>query len=296
MFKRMTLSDKIFHICNTLFLILFSAIIILPIFCVVMNSFVSQAEITRRGMFIFIPEEWDFNAYRMLWGSRANIFRAYGNTFWRVIVGTSLNMIFTIALAYPLSKRDLKGRTVINAIVFFTMLFSGGMVPTYLVIKFTGLLNTRWALVIPSLVNTWNMFMMRNFFYGIPDSLEESAKLDGANNWQVLTRIVLPCSTASMATIALFYAVGHWNAWFDATLYLTNSKLLPMQNILRNIITAATMDDLDAATLAMSDYVQPPTESIKSATIIVSTLPILVVYPFVQKYFVKGAMVGSVKG
>ena len=296
MFKRMTLSDKIFHICNTLFLILFSAIIILPIFCVVMNSFVSQAEITRRGMFIFIPEEWDFNAYRMLWGSRGNIFRAYGNTFWRVIVGTSLNMIFTIALAYPLSKRDLKGRTVINAIVFFTMLFSGGMVPTYLVIKFTGLLNTRWALVIPSLVNTWNMFMMRNFFYGIPDSLEESAKLDGANNWQVLTRIVLPCSTASMATIALFYAVGHWNAWFDATLYLTNSKLLPMQNILRNIITAATMDDLDAATLAMSDYVQPPTESIKSATIIVSTLPILVVYPFVQKYFVKGAMVGSVKG
>lgn len=296
MFKRMTLSDKIFHICNTLFLILFSAIIILPIFCVVMNSFVSQAEITRRGMFIFIPEEWDFNAYRMLWGSRENIFRAYGNTFWRVIVGTSLNMIFTIALAYPLSKRDLKGRTVINAIVFFTMLFSGGMVPTYLVIKFTGLLNTRWALVIPSLVNTWNMFMMRNFFYGIPESLEESAKLDGANNWQVLTRIVLPCSTASMATIALFYAVGHWNAWFDATLYLTNSKLLPMQNILRNIITAATMDDLDAATLAMSDYVQPPTESIKSATIIVSTLPILVVYPFVQKYFVKGAMVGSVKG
>lgn len=296
MFKRMTLSDKIFHICNTLFLILFSAIIILPIFCVVMNSFVSQAEITRRGMFIFIPEEWDFNAYRMLWGSRDNIFRAYGNTFWRVIVGTSLNMIFTIALAYPLSKRDLKGRTVINAIVFFTMLFSGGMVPTYLVIKFTGLLNTRWALVIPSLVNTWNMFMMRNFFYGIPDSLEESAKLDGANNWQVLTRIVLPCSTASMATIALFYAVGHWNAWFDATLYLTNSKLLPIQNILRNIITAATMDDLDAATLAMSDYVQPPTESIKSATIIVSTLPILVVYPFVQKYFVKGAMVGSVKG
>ena len=292
----MTFSDKVFHICNVVFLLLFSAVIILPLFCVVMNSFVSQAEITRRGMFIFIPEDWDFSAYRMLWGSRENLIRAYGNTFWLVIVGTSLNMVFTIALAYPLSKRDLKGRTVINAIVFFTMLFGGGMVPTYLVVKFTGLLNTRWSLVIPGVVGTWNMFMMRNFFYGIPDSLEESAKLDGANNWQVLTRIVLPCSTASLATIGLFYAVGHWNAWFGATLYITDSKLMPMQNILRNIITAATMDDLDAATLAMSDYVQPPTESIKSATIIVATLPILVVYPFVQKYFVKGAMVGSVKG
>lgn len=296
MFKRMTRSDKIFQIFNTVFMLIFSAIIILPIFCVVMNSFVSQAEITRRGMFIFIPEDWDLNAYRMLWASRQNIIRAYGNTIWRVVVGTSMNMVFTIALAYPLSKRYLKGRTAINAMVFFTMLFGGGMVPTYLVIKFTGMLNTRWAYVVPGLIGTWNMFMMRNFFYGIPESLEESAKLDGANNFQVLTRIILPCSKASMATIGLFYAVGHWNAWFDATLYITDSKLLPMQNILRNIITAATMDDLDASLMGMADYVQPPSESIKSATIIVTTLPILVVYPFVQKYFVKGAMVGSVKG
>lgn len=296
MFKRMTLGDKIFHICNYAFLILFSVIIILPLFCVVMNSFVSQAEITRRGMFIIIPEQWDFSAYKMLWASRTNLIRAYGNTFFRVIVGTVMNLVFTIALAYPLSKRNLKGRTFINAMVFFTMLFGGGMVPTYLVIKWTGLLNTPWALIVPGLINTWNMFMMRNFFYGIPESLTESATLDGANNFQVLVHIVLPCSMASLATIGLFYAVGHWNAWFDATIYITDQSLLPMQNILRNIISAASMSDLSADMMAMADYVQPPTESIKSATIIVSTLPILVVYPFVQKYFVKGAMVGSVKG
>lgn len=137
---------------------------------------------------------------------------------------------------------------------------------------------------------------LRNFFYSIPESLTESAKLDGASEMQVLTRIVLPCSLASIATIGLFYAVGHWNAWFDAVIYITDTKLLPMQNILRNIVSTANISDLDAMSLAAADYVAPPSQAIKSATIVISTLPILVVYPFIQKYFVKGAMVGSVKG
>ena len=261
-----------------------------------MNSFVSEAEIARRGAFIFIPEQWDLTSYKMLWSSRQNLIRAYGNTLFRVIVGTSMNLAFTIALAYPLSKRNLKGRTAINALVFFTMIFSGGMVPTYMMVKWTGLINTRWALILPSLIGTWNMFMMRNFFYAIPESLIESAELDGANQWQILTRIVLPCSLASIATILLFYAVGHWNSWFDALLYISDNKLLPMQNLLRNIIAASNMSDLDASAMLTADYVRPPAESIKSATIVVTTLPILVVYPFIQKYFVKGVMVGSVKG
>ena len=261
-----------------------------------MNSFVSEAEIARRGAFILIPEQWDLTSYRTLWSSRQNLIRAYGNTLFRVIVGTVMNLIFTIALAYPLSKRDLKGRTFFNALVFFTMIFSGGMVPTYMVVKATGLIDSPWALIVPSLIGTWNMFMMRNFFYAIPDSLIESAQLDGANNLQILTRIVLPCSMASIATILLFYAVGHWNAWFDAVLYITDNKLLPMQNLLRNIIAASNMSDLDAAAMLTADYVRPPAESIKSATIVITTLPILVVYPFIQKYFVKGVMVGSVKG
>ena len=296
MFKRMSAGDRIFTVANYIVLLAFAVVIVLPIFCVVMNSFVSEAEIARRGASIFIPEQWDLTSYKMLWSSRQNLIRAYGNTLFRVIVGTSMNLAFTIALAYPLSKRNLKGRTAINALVFFTMIFSGGMVPTYMMVKWTGLINTRWALILPSLIGTWNMFMMRNFFYAIPESLIESAELDGANQWQILTRIVLPCSLASIATILLFYAVGHWNSWFDALLYISDNKLLPMQNLLRNIIAASNMSDLDASAMLTADYVRPPAESIKSATIVVTTLPILVVYPFIQKYFVKGVMVGSVKG
>lgn len=296
MLKRLSTGDKIFTVLNYVILTLFAIIIILPIFCVVMNSFVSEAEIARRGAFILIPEEWDLTSYKMLWSSRTNLIRAYGNTLFRVIVGTIMNLVFTIALAYPLSRKQLKGRTVINALIFFTMIFGGGMVPTYMLVKATGLINSRWALILPSLINTWNMFMMRNFFYAIPDSLIESAELDGANNMQILVRIVLPCSMASIATIMLFYAVGHWNAWFDAVLYIMDNSLLPMQNLLRNIIAASSMSDLDASAMLTADYVRPPAESIKSATIVVATLPILVVYPFIQKYFVKGVMVGSVKG
>ena len=296
MLKRLSIGDKAFHVVNYMLLALLSLMILLPIVAVVMNSFVSEAEISRRGVFIIVPEQWDSSAYQMLWTSRANILRAYGNTLWRVLIGTSLNLTFTIALAYPLSKRDLKGRGIINAFVFFTMIFGGGLVPRYMVVKWTGLLDTRWSLVIPGLIGTWNMFMMRNFFYGLSDSLVESARLDGANNMQILLLIVLPCSLASIATIGLFYAVGHWNAWFDAVIYITNTRLLPMQNILRNIVSTANISDLDAMAMVAADYVPPPSQAIKSATIVISTLPILIVYPYIQKYFVKGAMVGSVKG
>lgn len=296
MFKRLSLGDKVFHIINTFMMLLVALVILLPIAAVVMNSFVSEAEISRRGVFIIVPDTWDSSAYQMLWASRTNIIRAYGNTLFRVSAGTALNLLFTISLAYPLSKRDLRGRGVINAFVFFTMIFGGGLVPRYMVVKWAGLLDSRWSLIVPGIISTWNMFMMRNFFYGIPDSLTESAKLDGANNLQVLALIVLPCSLASIATIGLFYAVGHWNAWFDAVIYITDTKLLPMQNILRNIVATANISDLDAMSMAAADYVPPPSQSIKSATIVISTLPILVVYPFIQKYFVKGAMVGSVKG
>ncbi len=296
MFKRTSTGDKIVYFLNYTVLTIFAFIILLPMVSVVMNSFVSEAEISRRGVFIIVPEKWDFGAYQMLWTSRANIFRAYGNTMFRVVIGTLLNLTFTIALAYPLSKKDLKGRKFINTFVFFTMIFSGGLVPTYMVVKWVGLHDTRWAMIIPGLISTWNMFMMRNFFYSIPESLTESARLDGANNAQVLLHIVIPSSLASIATIGLFYAVWHWNAWFDAVIYLNNPKLLPMQNILRNIVTTSNISDLDASALVAADYVPPPSQAIKAATIVISTLPILVAYPFVQKYFVKGAMVGSIKG
>lgn len=280
---------------DVLLLFLLSLIILLPFFTVVMTSFVSEAEIARRGSFILIPEKFDFSAYRVLWRGRSGIIRAYGNTLFRVIVGTSLQMFMTITFAYGLSRKNLKGREGITVYVFITMLFSGGLIPGFMLVKGLGLLNSRWSMVIPGLISTWNMLVMRNFFMAIPSSLEEAAIIDGANDVQILTRVVLPLSKASIATIALFYAVGHWNSWFDAMIYINDGSKLPMQNILRNIIASTTLSDLDLQ--SMNEMIsRPPTQAVRSATIIVTILPILFVYPFVQKYFVKGVMVGSVKG
>lgn len=296
MIKRITRGERVFLWLNTLFLCFFSLIILVPMLSVVVRSFLSESEIARRGAFVLIPEQWRLDAYKMLYASRNNILRAYGNTLYVTCMGTALNLIFTIMLAYGLSRRNLRGRRFLNGMVFFTMLFGGGMVPSYMLNKMLGLLNTRWSLILPGLVGSWNMFMMRNFFYAIPDSLEESALLDGANPVQVLLYIVLPCSLASIATIGLFYAVGHWNSWFAATIYITDSRLLPMQNILRNIIAAGNLADLDTLAITSDEIVRPPQEALKGASILITTLPILAVYPFIQKYFVKGVMVGSIKG
>lgn len=294
--KKSLSGENLFQLINVVLMILFMIIIMVPILTVIMTSFVSEAEVARRGSFIIIPEVFDFSAYELLWESSGNIIRAYGNTLFRVSVGTFLNLFFTITLAYGLSKRDLMGRNVLTGFIFFTMLFTGGMIPTFMTVKALGLMDSRWAMVLPCLVNTWNLFVMRNFFYGIPNSLEEAAVLDGANQIQILTKIVLPLSKASIATIGLFYAVHHWNSWFDAMLYINKTSLLPMQNILRNIITSSSsLGDLSSEAYNAMD-VLPPTQSLRAAAIIVTTLPIVAVYPFIQKYFVKGVMVGSVKG
>lgn len=294
--KKRISGETVFQIFDVLMMCLFMFLIFIPVFTVVMTSFVSEAEIARRGTFIIVPEKFDFSSYSMLFAGGKNILRAYGNTFFRVIIGTILNLLVTICLAYGLSRENLKGRIVITGFIFFTMLFSGGLIPTYVLVKSLGLIDSRWAMILPCLINTWNLLIMRNFFYAIPKSLEEAAVIDGANDVQILLSVVLPLSKASIATIGLFYAVGHWNAWFDAMIYINKSSLLPMQNILRNIITAASsIGDLGAEAYNSLDVV-PPSQSIRAATIVVTTLPILAAYPFVQKYFVKGVMVGSVKG
>ena len=294
-FKKMTTGEKIYTISAYVITALLVVIIILPIISVLSTSFVSEAELARRGTFILIPERFSTAAYEMVFNS-PNIWQGYKNTLFVVSVGTTMSMLTTIGLAYPLSKRNLRGRTPILALMTFTMLFSGGTVPTYLTVNFYGLLDTRWALILPSLLSTWNTLLMRNFFYSIPESLEEAAYLDGATQVQVLWKIVLPLSLPSIATISMFYGVGYWNAWFPGTMYITKSKLLPIQNITRAIVEAATASqaDMDVAMESLSEV--PPSSALKNATIIVSTIPILCVYPFIQKYFVKGVMVGSVKG
>ena len=291
----MSKGEKGFIITAHVLLILLSLVIIIPVLSVVVNSFVSAAEVARRGQFILWPEEFDYSAYNMLFNSD-RIYSGYANTLFVTIVGTALSMILTISLAYPLSKKDLRGRNAILGMVFFTMLFNAGTIPNFLLIKEIGLLDTRWALVLPYICNTWNMLIMRNFFYAIPDSLEEAAYLDGANQMQVIIRIILPLSLPSIATISMFYAVSFWNAWFPGVMYVTNKSLQPVQNIMRSIIVAASgqMEDLG---IMMDDIeIMPTSNTIKCAAIVITTLPILCVYPFIQKYFVKGVMVGSVKG
>lgn len=288
-------AEKGFIISAYVLLVLLSLAIIVPVLSVVVNSFVSAAEVARRGQFILWPEEFDFSAYSMLFNSD-RIYSGYANTLFVTIVGTALSMLLTISLAYPLSKKDLRGRSALLGMVFFTMLFNAGTIPNFLLIKEIGLLDTRWALVLPYICNTWNMLIMRNFFYAIPDSLEEAAYLDGANQIQVIIQVILPLSLPSIATISMFYAVSFWNAWFPGVMYVTNKSLQPVQNVMRSIIVAASGQMEDLGIQQDNIEIMPTSNTIKCAAIVITTLPILCVYPFIQKYFVKGVMVGSVKG
>lgn len=293
--KQKTIGSKIFDILNVIFMILLVLLFLIPFLTVLSTSFVGEAESNVRGAYQLIPYKLDFSCYQVLLSSGSSIYHAYGITFFRTIFGTGLSLLFTVMLAFGLSKKTLPFRKSITFFVFFPMLFSGGMVPTYLLVHSIGIYNTIWAMILPCAVSVWNTILMRNFFAQIPDSLEESAKIDGASTLCTLFRIIIPVSLPSIATIGLFYAVGHWNAWFDAALYINSSNLYPLQLILRNIVMAMSSADINNAALNSLESA-PPTESMKCAAIIVTTVPIMCVYPFIQKYFVKGVMVGSVKG
>ena len=285
--------ESLFQIFNYVLLIIVSSLFLLPFVLVLTSSLIGEQELMTRGSFILIPRKLDFGAYRYFLRSGSIVLNAYLVTLFRIVVGTSCNLVVTAGLAYGLAKRNLPGIGVITGLIFFTMLFGGGLIPTYLVVKGTGLLNSLWALVVPSVVSTWNMFIMRNFFRQIPESIEESAEIDGASPFRILASIIVPLSAPSFATIGLFYAVDHWNSWFDAAIYITDIAKLPIQNILRGVVIAGTQLDL---TIDYDIERIPPPETMKYALIIISTVPILFVYPFIQKYFVKGIKIGAVKG
>lgn len=285
--------ETAFQVFDVLFLLILSLTFILPFLSVLSTSFISEAEASQRGSFILIPHHLDLGAYITLLGSNSIIYNAYLITIFRVVIGTAMNLFFTAMLAYGVSKKSIPFRNPITMLIFFTMLFSGGLIPEFMLVKSLGLYNNIWSMVIPGLISAWNMILLRNFFMQIPESLEESALLDGASPLQILIQIIIPLSMPAIATIGLFYAVGHWNAWFDAFIYISDTHKLPVQNIMRNIVIGLSTSDLNSS---MSDQATPPTETVKAAVIIISTIPILIIYPFIQKYFVKGIMVGSVKG
>jgi putative aldouronate transport system permease protein len=288
--RRIPPGRRVFIIVNGLILTAFALLCLLPFVNVLASSLATPGELATRA-FILWPETFTLDAYRYIF-STPTIFRALGVSAVVTIGGTLISLVLTTLMAYALSKRHLKGRRVINFLVLFTILFSGGMIPTFIVVKNLGMMDTLWSLTIPVAVNAFNFIIMRSFFQGIPDSLEEAARIDGCSELGVFWRIVLPLSMASIATIGLFYAVYYWNTYQSAILYINKSELWPIQVLLRQIVIVASGMNADETAV---DIV-PPAQSVRMAVIFVATLPMLLVYPFVQRFFVKGALIGSVKG
>lgn len=238
----------------------------------------------------WIPVGFTLGNYKVVF-SNNNVLLSYWNTILYTTTGTAVSLILTITMAYPLSRKHFFGRNIYMKFIIFAMLFSGGLIPTFLVVKSLGFYNKIWAIIIPGAINIWNLIVTRTFFMNLPDSLEESATIDGANDIQVLFQIYLPLSMPIIATMTLFYAVGHWNNYFGPLIYLNDKRKYPLQIFLRNILIST-----DISQYQMQEDIAVVSTSIKYTVIIVTTVPILLVYPFIQKYFVKGIMVGAIKG
>lgn len=282
------------QIVLVLLILLFVALCVLPMLNVIAVSFSSKSAILR-GDVTFFPIDFSIRAYQAIFRDQSMITSLF-YTVKITFIYTALAMVLTIMLAYPLTKKRLHGRNVFLLLVIFTMYFSGGTIPTYLTIKDYGLLDTMWALIWPGVISTYHMIILKSFFSSLPAELEEAAIMDGANDFQVLLRVILPLSLSSIATLSLFYAVGKWNSFSDALYYITSRDLQPLQLKLYNIIKGSTSIEMTMIEGSSTDYSYSVSESIESATIIFATLPILVVYPFVQRYFVTGVTIGAVKG
>ncbi|KWX74482.1 carbohydrate ABC transporter permease [Paenibacillus jilunlii] len=286
-----TIGGRLFAAVNFTLLAIITLITVLPFIHVVAGSFTTSAELAT-SKFVLFPKVWSFEAYTFIFSTNT-IIKSMGVSIGVTLVGTLFSMFITALMAYGLSRRDLDGRNVFNFLVVFTMLFHGGMIPTFLVVKELGLIDSYAALILPSAISAFNMIILKNFFQNIPEGLEESAKIDGCNDFGILFRIVLPLSLPAIATISLFYAVTYWNTYMSAILYLDDSAKWPIQVLLRQIVVLASGMDYSASLDATNP---PPDQTIKMAVIVVATLPILMIYPFLQKHFAKGAMLGSMKG
>ncbi|MEK3724527.1 carbohydrate ABC transporter permease [Paenibacillus sp. FSL H8-0034] len=285
-------SSRLFDIILIVVLSLFALLTLLPFIYVVSASFTPSEVLLQKG-FVLFPTQFSLEAYTYIFSTQV-LTRSLLITIFITVAGTFINLVFTALMAYPLARTGLMWRKPIMMMIVFTMLFSGGMIPSFLVVKSLGMLGTYWSLLIPGAISAFNLIILKNFFQQLPDGLEESAKIDGCNDLMILLRIVLPLSLPAIATFALFYAVGHWNTFFQAILYINDSDKWPIQVLLRQIVILSMGSVGDASSMGES-YV-PPGETTKMATIVVATVPILLVYPFLQKHFAKGVLLGSVKG
>ena len=291
-----TTTDRIFLIGVKIMLWIALIVVTVPLVYIVGNSF-SSASAVSAGRVLLWPVEPSLKAYKVAFGD-PQIMQGYLNSFIYAIGGTLISVTLTIAIAYPLSRRSFFGRNVIMSVLIFTMLFSGGLIPTYLVVQDLGMLNTRWAMVIPSAIGVWQVIIARTFFRStIPDELYEAATIDGASDLRFLWSIVLPLSKPVIAVIALMYAIFQWNSYFDALVYLKDPSLYPLQIVLRNVLILNTVTGGSTTqNLAQQLDQQQLANVLKYALIVISSLPVLIIYPFVARHFTKGVMVGAVKG
>ena len=285
--------ERVFDVCNIALLSMVALVTLYPMIHVFFAAVSDPHQMVGYRGLLFWPRGLSLKSLQAVTGNPM-IRTGYANTLIILAAGTGLNMALTVMAAFVLTRKNLLLKNAFTMVILITMLFQGGLIPLYRLVDGLGISNTLWALILPNAINTWNMIVMRSFFAAIPDSLEEAAKIDGANDLAVLLRIILPMSAAVLAVIGLFYAVYHWNAWFHAMIYLRNRKLYPLQLVLREILIANDLGNMTANASAAD--AAPIGATIKYATILVSTLPILCLYPFLQKYFVKGMMVGAVKG
>ena len=284
-----TPAGRVFDVFNVALMAAIGIVALIPFIFVLAGSFATEAELATRSFFLW-PETFSLDAYEAIFTSPAFV-RALVTTITVTAVGTLVQLTLTAAMAYPLSKANLPGGRLILSLIVFTMVFGGGMIPTFLVVKDLGLLNNYWALILPMAINPFSLIIIKNFFQQLPAELEESAKIDGANELQTLWSIILPLSKPVLATFALFYAVGIWNDFMSPLLYLNDNSMWTLQMFLRQV-TVAT----DLSVVEQDPTQLPPAQGIKFAVIIVATLPIILFYPFLQKHFAKGMLIGSVKG
>ncbi|RAU93311.1 carbohydrate ABC transporter permease [Paenibacillus sp. YN15] len=281
-------SERYFDILIYSLLIFVGIISVFPLLYVLSVSLTPYSEVLRNGGFVVLPRKLTLDAYRILFGMET-IPRAFGVTIFVASVGTFLNLVLTVLLAFPLSRRKLMGRSLFIFMIVFTMMFGGGLIPTYLVVQKTGLLNTVWAMIIPGAISTFNVLVVKTFFENLPEELYESARMDGAGEFTVLSRLALPLSLPVLMTVGLFYLVGNWNVFFSAVFYITDPKLNPLQVIVRGLLMAADRPET-------SVDVTLPTTTLQMASVIAACLPVIVVYPFVQKHLTKGMLIGALKG
>ena len=287
-------SRKAFNVFNIIFMLCMIVITLYPLLYVVFASLSDSNELMKHSGLLLKPVGFSWAAYKAVF-KNPNILQGYKNTIIVLISSVTVSMFLTCIAAYVLSRKNVLFNGIITFIIMFTMFFSGGMIPTYLLVNNLGLTNTYWALILPTAISTYNMIIMRTGFAAIPESLEESAKIDGANHFTILFKIVIPLAKPTMAVIVLYYAVACWNSWFNAMIYLQKRRdLQPLQLILRGILIENDTSNMQDGNVGQDT--ESIAESIKYAVIVVATLPILAIYPFLQKYFIKGIMIGAVKG